>query len=252
MAIYTKEEQLELIKEDWINLYKIDNQYEEVCIEAVKQNGWAIKYVKEQTEEICLEAVKENGRVLEYVKEQTEKVCLEAVKNYGFTLLYVKEQTPKICLEAVKQDIEALRFVSSNIIKNDYEKFLKYSLKLDESKYGTLENVDLSKYCFCIMNDINKIDIINCKDEYINNLKLIICPYDIISKNGFLDYIIKLNSKIAFMIDTSLDESVMKDMIFSNNHLIILKNSYTLNKYLNLANYVLNRDNVYIEFDIPF
>jgi hypothetical protein len=37
--------------------------------------------VKEQTEEICLEAVKQDGAALKYVIEQTEEMCLEAVKQ---------------------------------------------------------------------------------------------------------------------------------------------------------------------------
>ena len=32
MGIYTKEEQLELIRENPFNIEKIDNQYEEVCL----------------------------------------------------------------------------------------------------------------------------------------------------------------------------------------------------------------------------
>ena len=38
MGVYIKEEQLKLIKEDWRNLEKIDNQYDDVCLEAVKQS----------------------------------------------------------------------------------------------------------------------------------------------------------------------------------------------------------------------
>ena len=41
MPIYTKEEQFKLIQESWRNLESIENQYYEVCLEAVKQNGRA-------------------------------------------------------------------------------------------------------------------------------------------------------------------------------------------------------------------
>jgi hypothetical protein len=46
-------------------------QTEQMCLEAVKQNGLALQYVKEQTQEICLTAVGQNGYALSYVKEQT-------------------------------------------------------------------------------------------------------------------------------------------------------------------------------------
>lgn len=64
MANYTKEEQLQLIKDKWSNLKNIDNQYEEVYIEAIDINIGALKYVKEQTEDICLEAVKSQVYIL--------------------------------------------------------------------------------------------------------------------------------------------------------------------------------------------
>jgi hypothetical protein len=55
------------------------------------QNYKALKYVKDQTEEICLEAVKQNGYALQYVKEQTEAICLEAVKEDGDAFQYVEK-----------------------------------------------------------------------------------------------------------------------------------------------------------------
>ena len=60
---------------DWRELQYIENQTEEMCLEAVKQNGYALEYVENQTEEICFEAVKQNGRALQFVKNQTENIC---------------------------------------------------------------------------------------------------------------------------------------------------------------------------------
>jgi hypothetical protein len=94
-----------------LKFLKKEEQTEEICLEAVKQDGKALQYVKKQTEEICLEAVKQNGRALQYVKKQTEEICLEAVKQNGRALQFVKEQTEQMCLEAVKQNINALDFV---------------------------------------------------------------------------------------------------------------------------------------------
>jgi hypothetical protein len=90
------------------------HQYNEICLEAVKQNGYALQYVKKQTPEICMEAVKQNGYALIYVKEQTPEICMEAVKQNGYTLKYVKEQTPEICLAAVKQNGLVINYVNEN------------------------------------------------------------------------------------------------------------------------------------------
>ena len=59
----------------------VENQTEEICKAAVKQNPYALVHVKNQTEAICLEAVQQNGLVLEYVHDQTEEICKAAVKQ---------------------------------------------------------------------------------------------------------------------------------------------------------------------------
>ncbi|MCQ4379844.1 DUF4116 domain-containing protein, partial [Clostridioides difficile] len=96
----------------------VENQTEEICMEAVRQNGLDLKFVKNQTETICLRAVRQNGMALEFVKEQTVGICLKAVRQYGMALKFVKEQTEEICTEAIKQDKRALSFV-----KGDKEKY---------------------------------------------------------------------------------------------------------------------------------
>lgn len=113
MANYTKEEQIEMIKNNFENLKEIDNQYEDVCLQAVRENGYALKYVKNPTLEICLEAVRQNGYALEFVKEQKYEIALEAVKQNGWALEYIEEQTPEICLEAVKQNPLSIGYVKN-------------------------------------------------------------------------------------------------------------------------------------------
>ena len=59
----------------------------------MKQYSWTLPYVpvEKRTEEICLEAVKENGKVICHVPEEkrTEKICLAAVKSYDYALQFV-------------------------------------------------------------------------------------------------------------------------------------------------------------------
>jgi hypothetical protein len=55
----------------------------------------SVYVMQEQTEQICLEAVRRNGNALQFVKNQTEQICLEAVEREGKTLQYVKNQTIK-------------------------------------------------------------------------------------------------------------------------------------------------------------
>jgi hypothetical protein len=64
-------------------------------------------------EQICLEAVKQNGKSLQYVRNQTDALCLEAVKQNGFALEYVRNRTDVIVLEAMKQNPAVFEFLKN-------------------------------------------------------------------------------------------------------------------------------------------
>ena len=123
------------------------NGYDEICMEAVKNNGLALRYIKNKTpeicmkavkqndtvfvleiinnrtilnySEICMEAVKQNGLALQFIKdisiENFTEICMEAVKQNGLALEYIKNQTPEICTVAVNNTKRALYYVSKNI-----------------------------------------------------------------------------------------------------------------------------------------
>ena len=60
---------IDLIKKDeyFINLLSEEEQNEEICKRAVRQNGNALQYVRNQTEELCKLAVQENCFALRHV-----------------------------------------------------------------------------------------------------------------------------------------------------------------------------------------
>jgi hypothetical protein len=122
-SIWSEFQELLDVRKNGELLKYIDNQTEEICLEAVKKNGWALRYVKKQTPEICLAAVKENGWALQYVKEQTSEICLAAVKKAGTALEHVKEQTPEICSAALKEDNSAFFYVQKPTDKQALDAF---------------------------------------------------------------------------------------------------------------------------------
>ena len=152
MGVYIKEEQLKLIKEDWRNLEKIDNQYDDVCLEAVKQSEWALKYVKEQTEEMCLEAIKQEGANIQYVKNKTPELCFYAFLN-DYSLLefkYIKKGIDEfINNQSLKNSIFSLKeFENTNksFYKLDIESFIylkDYLLKQNNNKYILDDSIDV-------------------------------------------------------------------------------------------------------------
>ena len=130
----TREEWIEKVKKDWSVLIDAPDSIkadEEICLEAVRQNGYVLRYVPEgkrtevlysagvqrgyrledvpegkRTEAVYLAAV-QRGYALDDVPEdkRTEAICLEAVKKDGCALAYVPTelQTEEICLEAARQ-----------------------------------------------------------------------------------------------------------------------------------------------------
>jgi len=101
-------------------LFILKNQNIELCIEAINQKYYtcdAMKEIQNQTEEMCLLAVKQNGMALQFVKNQTNEICLLAVKQNGMALQFVKNQTNEICLSAVQQNGMALQFVKDKEYK---------------------------------------------------------------------------------------------------------------------------------------
>jgi len=101
------------------NLYGLEIQTEDICLEIIKSTPHGIQYVKNQTEKLCLVAVTSSPMTLEYILEEnkTKAVCLAAVKTNGVALYYVPKnmRTEKLCLTAVTNNGYALRYVPTNI-----------------------------------------------------------------------------------------------------------------------------------------
>ncbi|CCL32420.1 Uncharacterised protein [Clostridioides difficile] len=78
----------------------VDNQFEEVCLMAVRKNGMALRYISNQNYKICLEAVMQNGMALREVmfdklnltKEQEEKLFIEALKQNKLSIKYIRDR----------------------------------------------------------------------------------------------------------------------------------------------------------------
>ena len=134
-------------------LFILKNQNIELCIEAINQKYYtcdAMKEIQNQTNEICLLAVKQNGMALQFVKNQTNEICLSAVQQNGMALQFVKNQTNEICLSAVQQNGMALQFV------NDKE----YKLLFITSNIN-IKKDDICSICIS-QNDSEWCEILDC------------------------------------------------------------------------------------------
>lgn len=58
---------------------------------------------EKQTQDICMEAVKQEGMALDYVKEQTHEIFLVDAKQEAIRLAAVKQD--RMALDLVKEDL---------------------------------------------------------------------------------------------------------------------------------------------------
>jgi Domain of unknown function (DUF4116) len=74
-----------LLSKDGMLLKYIDEPTDELCFQAVKQNGLALQFVKNQTEKLCYHAVKQNGLALEFVNREfvEKKLNLSSLEKYN-------------------------------------------------------------------------------------------------------------------------------------------------------------------------
>ena len=56
--------------EKYYDDYRLNNENEEVQLEAVKENGYSIQYIINPSEEVQLAAVKNNYYLIEYIKDK--------------------------------------------------------------------------------------------------------------------------------------------------------------------------------------
>ncbi|NBX75348.1 MAG: hypothetical protein EBQ92_02250, partial [Proteobacteria bacterium] len=115
----------------------------QLSLEACAKDGFALYYVnsvmvsvmvdnskyfnREQYEKVCMVAVKQNGMALSLVKNQNEEICKEACRQNGYALEYVNFQTPEICRIAVEQNTNVIVLCHNAVHNSDGSYSLYFS-----------------------------------------------------------------------------------------------------------------------------
>ena len=83
----------------WVESFVKTNEFDEICLAAVSQNGSAVNYLKDEqrTPDVCLAAVSRDGHAVNYLKDEllTPDVCLAAVSQNGCVIRYLKDEQKK-------------------------------------------------------------------------------------------------------------------------------------------------------------
>lgn len=130
---------LSKVKKDGMYLRKIkfDDWTLDICLAAVHQNGLVIesisnhkyKFTHDDYEKLCLAAVKQNSAAFEFVAGPTELVCIEAIKQNELVYYQYIHQR-----EYFK--FQALKYIITNTS-------LAISINLDDKSMSNTEVVDL-------------------------------------------------------------------------------------------------------------
>ena len=106
---------LEKVRKKPGHLAYIEDQSEEMCLEAVKINGLSLYYAKVKTPAIYAAAIKENPHALNFIEDQTEDLCRLAIQEDGLSIQFVDKKTPSLCLTAVQQNGSALSHIPKEL-----------------------------------------------------------------------------------------------------------------------------------------
>jgi hypothetical protein len=181
---------IEAVKSNWYSLRlisKAQDQYETICMEAIKQNGLALRYVDKSllSYEFCLKVIKQNGLALEYVIDYystfdksyiTYDLCMAAVKQNGLALEYVIDRylTFDLCCAAVLQNRDALKFVPEKLhtLLADPKAWVIKLLK-HPSNFRKLEDRNILKMVFFLTGRevSNRLPLIHYREKALEELR---------------------------------------------------------------------------------
>ena len=98
-----------------------ENQFYELALEAVKQDGYLLSWINDELadENLLIEAVKQNPLSIQFTAKQSERLALIAVKRNPSAYYYLEEPSEKVMLEAIKNNLSILSRVNRELLTND-------------------------------------------------------------------------------------------------------------------------------------
>lgn len=152
------------VKADGRNIAYIDDQTEEMCLEACKSHPIALSSCFYRSEEICLAAIKQDGSALAFAPKQTDEMCKIAISHDATYLRFVNNQTEELCWLALKADSSAFIW-----IKKHTDDMIRYIVNIKANKY-LLQYAKISEDLMIeiVSTDIEYAEIF-CKNKAVMN-----------------------------------------------------------------------------------
>ena len=126
-----------------------EQQTDDVCLLAIKNNVWDIKYIHNQKEKYGLLACKMDGSALSEIKAeyQTDAICKIAIKHNPSNFKYIKNQNAELALFGVKLNVPLY------LIKG---KFQSAKIVMIAIKFNADQVDDITNKNEAIMKRVNK------------------------------------------------------------------------------------------------
>ena len=109
LDVLSKEQQMEIIKNDARYIRKISNPDEELYqLIEIMNDASSIKDIKNPSEKLQLDAVKIYGRAIRYIDNPSEEVQLVAMEEDGYSIRYIDNPSEKVKIAAVNKRPEII------------------------------------------------------------------------------------------------------------------------------------------------
>jgi competence CoiA-like predicted nuclease len=159
-----------LISSNGLLLEFIDNQNDELCEIACKNNINAYKFINNKSYELDKILLNIDGRILQFIDTQTDELCEIAIKNNYYTYNYIKNKSTELDKKLLNVNIRLLELIDNKtydlyntIINNanidSYKSILNKYNELDKLLLN--KNGLLLKY---IENQTDELCIIACRN----------------------------------------------------------------------------------------
>jgi len=85
---------LPLVLDDGLNIMYIPkvDQYEEICLAAIRQNWESISYIENLTDQICLEAINHNPEAISLIKNYSNKLLARMIEINPMVEVFLSPQ----------------------------------------------------------------------------------------------------------------------------------------------------------------
>lgn len=114
------------VKKNSDNLKHIEDQNDELCINAVSQKGTSLEHVKHKTEAICWKALESDINAYDFIDNPSLEMQLYIIKKVEHGLSLIKNQTQYLCDVAIETWPSAITYVINPSTESLLKKKLEY------------------------------------------------------------------------------------------------------------------------------